>query len=121
MILFGLFEVILHNFTRLLSYRNSTLVSMPGFFNYLFGLAKHAIVTNFLIKLCILIVYMHLLMYYRGMANSFSSKFNSLLTNGRCAIWLSLHDEFVAPSLKSRDLSEVINSWETLFSFSFPV
>ena len=42
-------------------------------------------------------------MYYREMANCFSSKFNCMLTNERSAILIA--DYSAAGSLKSRDLS----------------
>ena len=60
-------------------------------------------------------------MYYRGMANSFSSKFNSLLTNEHCVIladycmtilWREVQNHVTSP--------EVINISETPISVSFP-
>ena len=73
MILFGLlrlFCIILH-----VCFPTGTLPLFKclGSLPIYFGLAKHAIITNFLIKLCILIVYMHLYAFI-----------NSLVTNKRC-------------------------------------
>ena len=60
-------------------------------------------------------------MYYRGMANSFSRKFNSLLTNERCVnladycmttLWRQVQNHMTSP--------EVINISETPISVSFP-
>ena len=83
---------------------------VPGSINYLFGLAKHTIITNFLIKLCILIVYMHLLMYYYFLAHKQSCvNFGWLFC---MTMWREVWNHVTSP--------EVINIIGTPISAPFP-